>query len=118
MALLLQNEIIMAAANGRQNEVQALIKTEVNINAVDKVWKRLRFCGLASFSSVWRHCFTEWVDSANARECERTHHRGANTTGYQSPRRHAELGTELPTSFFRLAPNTTVLRVYRTALRH
>jgi hypothetical protein len=43
MALLLQNEIIMAAANGRQNVVQALIMTEVNINSVDKVWKRRRF---------------------------------------------------------------------------
>jgi hypothetical protein len=37
MALLLQNEIIMAAANGRQKEIQALIKTKVDINAVDKV---------------------------------------------------------------------------------
>jgi hypothetical protein len=52
MALLLQNEIIMAAANGRQNEIQALIKTEVNINAIDKVWKQLRFRGLATCSSV------------------------------------------------------------------
>jgi hypothetical protein len=98
--LLVQDGLVCAAADGHQGAVLALIKEEVNINAVDHVWKNEVFLVCVLISN--QHRISGYDDSANACKHSRTRSHGKGSANRQRPCQHSGLGTNRAASFHTL----------------